>query len=62
VPTIIQTFDNKVLTFTNAAIGFVRCEPLGATVAQEKEVRSGQDYRAATCRWCVWTDRLIPSV
>jgi len=68
VPELEFTFDNSAsiagvasLTFANPNVGFMRMEPLEITVAQEPEIKSGEDYRAIKARWCVWTDRIKPT-
>lgn len=62
VPAVQKVLDDPLtpLQFFNPLCSFMRCEPLDVTFAQEGEIKSGEDYRAARMRWCVWTDRRIP--
>lgn len=65
VPAVQTVLDDPPggLTFTDKRVNFMRCEPLDVTcteVADNEQIKSGQEYRAATFRWCVWTDRLQP--
>lgn len=55
VAEIEATFADKPLSFP-PGVGFMRCEPLQAQIDQEETQKQSEDYRAATCRYCVWTD------
>jgi hypothetical protein len=58
IASIIQgVFNDKALEFSAPNVFFMRCEPILAQIDQEETVKGGDDYRAASMRWIVWTDR-----
>ena len=58
VPAVQAVFNDKPLTFANnPAVGHMRTEQADVTVSQEDAAKSGDEYRAATFKWIVWTDR-----
>ncbi len=61
VRTIKAIFDEKPLTFTDSTVAWMRTETLPETIAEEDKIRQGQEYRAASIPYCVWTDRRIPT-
>lgn len=57
IPAVQAILNDKTLVFVNSAVSFMRCEPLGVLVAQEAEIKSGNEYRAAQFRYMIWTER-----
>ncbi len=51
-------FAEQTLTGWPAGVSLVRSEYLESTIDEEDTVKAGDDYRAAKCRYMIWTDRI----